>query len=204
MKNFDDFFDNSQLPRILKKAKTVSKEEVRGIFEYFQENRPKVLLEFGVQYGCSTRVFYDIAKYLEIDLEIHSWDIEDKVKFMDKKDFTLHVEDVTGKEEGLFEKYNPDLLFLDAHPYILTRNLVKLALENEVNFMTHDISMNVYEALKRASNNFQNKKVYAAWELYVLEEIFGSEVVTEDVYEDDDVRIEFIRDKFGLCILYNK
>jgi len=54
MLKFDELFDKSALPKVIKMAKTLSKEECRAVYGYMQQKKPQVILEFGVQYGCST------------------------------------------------------------------------------------------------------------------------------------------------------
>ena len=50
-----------------------------------------------VQYGCSTRVFLETAKWLNYKIVLNSWDVLDSVKCVDKKDFKLHIEDITNR-----------------------------------------------------------------------------------------------------------
>lgn len=201
--SFDELFDNSKLPVVLKQAKTLSKEECRSIYEYMKKNTPKTMLEFGVQYGCSTRVFLEISKWLGLDLDLHSWDIVDAIqsKCVNRKQFTFHRRNVTGKEEKVIAQFNPDLIFLDAHPYKMTKSMMECCLKHKVNFMAHDVSIKIYEALGRRSNNFKKKNTYGAWELYVLVELFGKSLLENDSYEDDKVKISFNRDEWGLAVV---
>ncbi len=206
MSAFDDLFDKSPLPIVFKQAKTISKEECRAVYDYMNECRPKTILEFGTQYGCSTCMFICLAKWLKTDIKLHSWDILDQVKgiCINKNHFMLHIEDITGKEEEVFQRYKPDMLFLDAHPYILTRNLVKICLRDKIDFMCHDVSLAIINALKARSNNFKDTTIYGAWEPYVLSELIDKKILTDDYYENDQVVVKCIRDKYGLAIVRNK
>jgi len=201
--DFDKLFDGSRLPFVLKQAKTLSKEECRAIFCYMEENRPKTMLEFGTQFGCSTGVFVQFSKWLGLDVRIHSWDIRDQVNkiCVDRKDFTLHIEDVTGREEKTIIKYCPDMVFLDAHPYCMTKALMLACLKHKINYLTHDVAINLYEDLKIRSKNFTKLNTYGAWELYILTEIFSNSLLVEKRYEDDRAIVEIIRDKYGLSII---
>jgi len=203
---FDELFDSSGLPLVLKQAKTLSKEECRAIYNYMKEYKPKVILEFGTQFGCSTRVFLELANWLGRKVELHSWDIVDQIKpiCVDKNSFTFHKEDMSGREEEIVAKYNPDMLFLDAHPYSLTKNLMQVCLKHKINFLTHDVALKLYESLQTRSDNFKNLKAYGAWELYILAELFGDTLLTEDHYEDEKVQIDFTRDLWGLSIILVK
>ena len=204
--SFDKLFDESELPFVLSQAKTISKEECRAIYDYMKEYKPKTILEFGVQYGCSTRVFLEIAKWLDMDIDLHSWDIVDEIKkvCVRKSDFTFHKQDISGKEEETILEYKPDMVFLDAHPYYLTKELMQVCLKHKINFLTHDVATGLYEVLRERSNNFKNLNAYGAWELYILMELFSDKLLTEDHYEDDKVKIDCIRDKWGLSVVLVK
>lgn len=201
--SFDDHFDNSKLASVLKKAKTLSKEECRAIYSYMETHRPKTILEFGVQFGCSTRAFLEMSEWLGLDINLHSWDIVDVIKkaCVQRDQFTFHKEDITGKEEEVILKHKPDMIFLDAHPYYMTKALMQVCLKHKINFLTHDVAYRLYEALGKRSQNFQNKDEYGAWELYILAELFSQNLLTDDSYEDDRVRITCIRDEWGLAIV---
>lgn len=205
---FDEFFDNSNLPDMLKRAKTLSKKECNGIFDYMRDKKDIILLEFGTQYGCSTAVFLQIAKHLEININLHSWDVMDIVKkdIVDKRDFSLHIENITGREKFIFNEYKPNLVFLDAHPYDLTKNIVSICLERKIDFMCHDVSPEIYERTKRQTDNFINKsiKTKAAWELLILMELISESLLTSNGFTNDKIRVNCIRDKYGLAIIENK
>lgn len=200
---FDDLFDKSKLPYVLKQAKTLSKEECRAIYEYMKEYRPKTILEFGVQYGCSTGVFVEISKWLDLKIDLHSWDIIDAIKkdCVNKKDFTFHKEDISGNEDRILEKYKPDMIFLDAHPYSMTKKLMQSCLNRKINFLAHDVALRLYNVLKKGSNNFADKSFYGAWELYILAELFSQNLLDNDTYESEKVSITCVRDQWGLAIV---
>jgi len=203
MSKFDDLFDGSTLPKILGMVKTLSKEECRQIYNYMEEYRPKKILEFGVQYGCSTAVFLKISTWLGLDIELHSWDIVDVIKkeCVDKKHFNFHLADITGHEDEIISKYNPDMVFLDAHPYHMTKALMLSCVKNKVNFLTHDVSRDLYDELRIRSNDFKMLQTYGAWELYILAELFSPILIDEDCFEDSKVQIRCYRDKYGLSIV---
>jgi hypothetical protein len=66
--------------------------------------------------------------------------------------------------------------------------------------MTHDVVKWLYDGLEKRSKGFKNKNCYGAWELYILSEIFSKEVLTNDYYENDVLKINLYRDKYGLCV----
>lgn len=206
--DFNKLFDESCLPVVLGKARSLIKEDCREIFQYIDENRPKTMLEFGVQYGCSSRVFIEIGKWFDYKIDLHSWDIVDKVKpeCINKNDFHLHIKDVTGKEKLVFDTYNPDLVFLDAHPYQLTKALMQECLGRKIDFMCHDVDLSVFKRAEKQSNNFTNFMIYTDWELYVLGELISKDIYTNDNFDNDFVLVKCVRNNGGggLAIIKNK
>ena len=204
MSDFEKFWIKYNLGKVMKSAKTLSKMECCAIFNYMKKNKPKTILEFGVQYGCSSRLFVDSAKFIGYNLNLHSWDVIKAHKLIDKKEFYFHKEDITGKEKETFKKYVPDLVFLDAHVYALTKNLIELCLKKKVNFMAHDTEL--LAVCKRRSKDFTNfsNKTNAQWEPYLLGKLIHKDLWSKDVYENDKVLVRLIRDKYGLGIIEHK
>lgn len=203
MANFNDFYKKSKMADILKKAKTLSAVECRAVFKYMKTYKPKTILEFGVQYGCSTRMFIEIAKSLGYKLNLHSWDIEEGYRFVKSNQFTFHKEDITGREKKIIEEYKPNLIFLDAHPYNLTKNLMELCVDKKINFMAHDISL--LERCRKQTGGFKNKKVVQTpWEAYLIGKVIDESLWTKDLFENDKLIARCIRDKFGLAIVEHK
>lgn len=196
---FNNTFDHSVLPSVLKKARTLVKEECREIFQYMDGCRPNTILEFGVQYGCSSRVFVEMAKWLDYNVNLNSWDIIDAVRSdcISKKDFKLHIEDVTGRESQIFDKYVPDLVFLDAHPYKLTKALIQECIKRKIDFMTHDVEPSIFERARKKSKNFTDLTVYVDWELYILGELISKTLYDSDFYENNNLIVKCIRGNGG-------
>jgi len=203
-KSFDELFDNGCLPKVLKVNRSLSKEECRHIYNYMNEKNPKVMFEFGAQNGCSTKSFVEMAKWVNIGFSLHSWDIVDELKCISKKEFNFHLEDVTGNEEFIFDKYHPDFVFLDAHPYELTRNLIKICLKRKIDFIMHDIAYSI--GLQRTcerTNGFTDLsvKTNANWELFLLGVLINTKIWHDDYYENDVLEVKCIRDSCGLAII---
>ena len=103
-------------------------------------------------------------------------------------------------------KEQPDLVFLDAHPYDLTKNIVNECLSRKINFMCHDVSYNIgHDVAKKRSKNFNQKRgTDAQWELYVLCELIDEKLWQEDYFENNDLIYERDQDKYGLGIVTHK
>jgi len=193
--DFEEMWNNAKLDNITNKAKTISKLESRSIFYYWKKYKPKIFLEFGTQLGCSMCIFIEIAKYLNINTQFHSWDIIDVIKYADKKEFNFHREDITGREIEIFNKYKPDFLFLDCHVYSLTKSLINICLQRKINFMMHDITDELYERCRKESNNFTNFNAYTTWEAFLARQL---EIC------NNNYNINYVKDRYGICILEMK
>ena len=201
---FEDLFDNSVLPETINKSKTVSKEECKNIYEYLKECNPKKILEFGTGAGISCTAFLTMSKWLNIELDFHTWDVKRPKKLMqyaDRTKFVFHGDDVTGRETNVLDEHKPDLIFLDAHAYRLLNNIVSLCLERKINFMMHDVSDGNLQTIKASSGDFKNKDTYGAWEPYVFGNLISEDIWTSDYYENDLLTVNCIRDLYGLAIV---
>jgi len=202
--DFDFLFDNSCLQKVLKVNRSLSKEECKFIFEYMQERKPKIMFEFGVQNGCSSKAFVEMSKWAKIDFSLHSWDIIDVVKCIRKDEFYFHLGDITGKEKMAFDKYNPNFVFLDAHPYHLTKNIMEICLERKIDFIAHDVVYPI--GLQRTcerTNGFTNLNVEtnANWELFLLGILINTQLWHSDYYENDELQVKCVRNSCGLAMI---
>jgi len=205
---FNKWFESTDLPNILNKAKTIDRKECFEIYKYFIQYRPSVIFEFGVQFGCSTRFFLELAKHLNLNVNMHCFDIKNIIKFVEPNQITMHIEDITNKVEEVFNSLpKPDLIFLDAHPYQLTKILVQKCLEEKINFMAHDTSQEIgkIETAKRTNNftNFSNS-IVAAWELYILCELISQDLWTNPEYHNDKLDLNITTGRYGLAICQHK
>ena len=214
--NFDELFDNSFIPEMIssKLHKTLSKKECRAIYYYFKRKKPKNVMEVGVQYGCSTAIFLEIARWLDLEINLHSWDIEDLVKYPSKKNFTLHLENITGREKEVIKEYKPDVIFIDVHPYKLVKNLMAVCMDNKIDFMMHDIWKAGLDVARRRSNP-DNKpnlpdgvditvdvgKGTVPWEVYLIGKLIDESIWDNDYYENDDLEVKCTREKLGIGII---
>ena len=67
--------------------------------------------------------------------------------------------------------------------------------------MTHDVSIKVFNKLKKHSKQFTDFSVYDAWELYILGELISKELWTKNIYENKELKARCIRDWYGLSIV---
>lgn len=192
---FNKLYDNSGLASVLSKAKTLSKDECQALYMYMDKQRPKNIIEFGTQFGCSTRAFIEISKWLKYNIDLHSWDIRDSIRkdCVDKKDFTFHLEDMTGRESEIFNTYKPDFVFLDAHAYTLTRTLMVECLRRKINFAAHDTYLPALDEVRKLTNNFKDHSKYVNWEVFLLGDLISKDLWRINDFENDFVIVKSTR-----------
>lgn len=204
IKLFEKKWNSSNLPNIIKGTKTLSRKESYHICQYMEKHKPINMVELGVQLGCSTAIFLEMANWINHKIKLDSWDIVDIAKYPDRNKFTLHVEDITGNEAKMFNEYMPDLVFLDAHAYNMTRKIMQLCLDRKIDFITHDVSLSLLERIRRESNGFVNKDVYVQWESYLIGDLIDKSLWKKDSFENDGLTATCIRDVFGIIIIEHK
>lgn len=190
--DFDSLFDSSELPKVLSKAKTLSKKECKAVYNYMERIRPKRMIELGTHFGCSTLAFRLMSDWLDLNMEIHSSDIVDCVSVIPKTSFEFHLEDLTGRMKDTIYKYSPDFVFLDVHSFFLVLETMQECLMNKVDMLLHDVSFEHLDIKKRA------------WELPLLGELISSILWNKDLYEDDKLQVTCVRDRLGLAIVEMK
>jgi len=178
-----------ELIHALSLAKTLTMPEVLFLAEYLEKKRPKRILEFGTQYGCSAFAFKKISDRFDLGIEVHSWDIHDQRKPELKDAFTFHCENFMNIN---FMIQDDDVLFLDAHDYRLTSYLMHNCIDCKRDFMCHDVSSDSFDIRRRE------------WELPLLGELIHPAVWTEDHYENKDLTVDKLVDKFGVAIVRHK
>ena len=156
-----------------------------------------------------SKAFLEISRWLGNTLSLHSWDVVDAIRFVDKKEFSFHKEDITGREEAEFDKYNPQLVFLDAHVYPMTKKIMQICIDRKIDFMCHDVSYQIGvvvagERSKGFTTGFE--KCYAQWELYIMSELFSKKLMEKDTtyYEDDRAKITILKDLYDLAVVEMK
>lgn len=188
--DFDEWYDNGPLPYVLSQAKSLAKEEVRFASGYFASKKPSTMIELGVQYGCSARTWLELAKLHGLRFELLAYDIKDSIHddCVDRNEITFSLENITGYEAVVLENFRPDLVFLDAHPLSLTRNMFRACKKRKIDMMLHDVSL-------KLMNTHWERKVLCQEISHLLKE--GENLI----YENDKVKVTIVVDKTGLAIV---
>jgi len=100
-------------------------EEAFLIFMLLKKFSVGSIVEIGTQYGKSTRRIIDMKKKLGVNAPILCYDIVDNVKYFERNEADLRLQDLTHTfRSEIFEKLSPGLIYLDAHPYGLLENVI--------------------------------------------------------------------------------
>jgi hypothetical protein len=165
--------------------KTLNFEEAFAIYAVLAHRRPtQPVVEIGTQHGRSTRRILDMLKQLGLSNDVVCFDVADQVQDFEPDEAELRIEDLTGRfREVVMEGIEPSLVFLDAHPYHLTREVITEVLDRDVCVLAiHDCGRalcNPNMAIEKDDPNITSATGH--WERHVLCEVFG----VEDPMSDD-------------------
>jgi hypothetical protein len=157
--------------------KTLNLEEAFALYAFLDIARPeRPIVEVGTQYGRSTRRILDMLAALGMSNQVVCFDVEDQVRHFRADEAGLRIEDLTDRfREALLEPLAPALVFLDAHPYRLTREAITDVLERDDCVLAiHDCGRalcNPNMALDRDDPHITSATGH--WERHVLCEVFG-------------------------------
>jgi hypothetical protein len=167
--------------------KTLNFEEAFVVYAILARTRPDgPIVEIGTQYGRSTRRILDMLPALGLENEVVCFDVEDQVNAFEPEEARLVIEDLTGKfRHRVLDELSPSLVYLDAHPYYLTREVILDVLEH-----SHDCALVMHDSGRALCNpNMTISRDDPAsitsatghWERHVLCEVFG----VADPMDDD-------------------
>jgi len=170
------FHHEKNYSSLLGERKTLSMEEAFLMYVMFRQYQPESVIEIGTQYGKSTRRLIDLRKFAGQNAKVVCFDIEDQVKYFDKSEADLVLKDITNSfREDVLEKYAPGLIYLDAHPYHLLKNVIQAVLENG-NWLVavHDCAPGLCNPnMELEKDDLHITSSTGHWERHVLAEIFG-------------------------------
>lgn len=196
-------------------AKSLDVAEGFALWALVKWIRPQVVVELGVQYGISARLWLEALKRYVPRHELILCDLEDKRLFIDDRDCTFLQGDAYQLLPEIFETRSVDLLHNDAHPYSLIHWSVGESIKLAVKALTfHDISStpprNPFKLVgaelspeeKRLNDNNWGK--YGTWERHVMGEYFGEKILYEAFTENDDFRVQAFESSLGFAVALRK
>jgi hypothetical protein len=193
----------------LGERKTLCFEEAFLLYMAAFRARPSNVVEIGTQYGRSTRRIVDLLKLLGLDSKVTCFDVVDQVQFVSKNEIQLVLHDVTYDFSiRVLEKIAPGLIYLDAHPYMLVKNVIteflKWSHSHPSVLAIHDCSLGLYNPNMRLSKEAPAEEIGSKtghWERHVLSEVFAAPNETLDDLTSHSHRLRIFGTPHGLALV---
>lgn len=195
----------------LGELKTLNTDETFIIFLMLNFYNPASFVEVGTLLGRSTRRFIDIKNELNLPFDIHCYDIVNKVKHFKPSEAKLILHDLTGNVAKTLESYpKPGLVYLDAHPYYLTTEVIRYVLNNPGwTLVIHDSGKALCNPNMTISKDDPSAITSQTghWERYCLAEVFGKTGPFDpslDNCETDTHKMRIFSTMHGICSVVPK
>jgi hypothetical protein len=192
----------------LGESRTLCFEEAFLVFLTAQHLRPRQVVEIGTQYGKSTRRIVDMLALLELGSPVTCFDIVDQLQFVSHQEVQLILHDVTGDfQESVLTSFSPELIYLDAHPYDLLKNVVAQFIEwsrrRPAILAIHDCSPGLYNPRMRIPRDRPEaiSSRTGVWERHALAEVFGAPAAALDDLATPSHRLRVFGTPHGLALL---
>jgi hypothetical protein len=211
-RDYKKFHQEQQYEQNLGERKTLSFEEAFLLYLVTLLVQPRNLVEIGTQYGKSTRRIIDILHFAGMNsCKVLCFDIVDQVQFFTPEEARLELHDVTKDfREYVLDKLKPELIFLDARPYPLLKNVIAEYLDwtktNPAILAIHDCSARLFNPRMRIKMDKTEKITSRSgvWERHVLSELFK---VPQKKLDDTDSlthRLKIFQTPHGLALILPK
>jgi hypothetical protein len=163
-----EFLAMEDSARLLYHYKTLSIEDLAVWAALLVEKRPETLVELGTHAGCSSLVLARLCRFLDLPTHIVTIDVKDNVIHRDPG-IEYAVEDFTGKMEQVWQRWDPDILFQDAHPYHLLEQQVSVGRAHPRTIhLFHDVGFRVFKhPMQIPLDQYPTTKT-GCWERHIL------------------------------------
>jgi hypothetical protein len=164
------------------------------------------VMELGTQLGISACIIYDGLKLLGLTPRVVTYDIRKLNHLFKEGEVEFRLGDITGRCAQELDSLKPDAVFLDAHPWDLTLEMLIECMNRRIMVTTHDVSDSLWEHNLRGGKlpiegNQRNPNI--PWERKVLEKVFG-EGIHSGFAETPDYTARLVRSRLGLAICMPK
>ena len=200
--------EQKEYARLLGESKTLCFEEAFLLFLAATIVRPQQVVEIGTQYGKSTRRIIDMLNYLGLESSVTCFDIIDAIRYVGADEIDLQIEDVTDTfTEQVLTPLSPSLIYLDAHPYHLLKNVIleylQWSLTHPSILAIHDCSPNLYAPFMWISKDDPGAITSRTghWERHVLAEIFKKPNNSLDTLQTNTHRLQIFGTPHGLAMI---
>ena len=192
-------------------AKTLDVAEGFAVWALVKRLCPQVVVEVGVQYGISARLWKEALRAYVPDHELILCDLEDHRLFRTDDECTFLRGDACQTLLEVFASRSVDLLHNDVHPYSLTRWSVEEGRRHGVRIFTfHDVGRRDRGPFRLESANLSSDEKLAHdtdygncghWERHVMADSFDPRVLHKDLVVEDSYRIQVFDSLFGLGVV---
>jgi hypothetical protein len=186
-REYTRFHKKNGYERRFGERKTLNFDEAFVIFATLSVLDPRgPIVEIGTQHGRSTRRVLDMLGLLERRREVICFDIEDQVDSFSSEEATLRIEDLTGRfRETVLDQIAPGLVYLDAHPYHLTKEVITDVLDHADGCVLaiHDCGRALCNPnMELDKDDLNITSATGHWERHVLCEVFGvADPMTDEI-----------------------
>lgn len=195
----------------LGELKTLNTDETFIVYLMLRFYKPASFIEVGTLLGRSTRRFIDIKKELNLPFEIQCYDIVNKVSHFKPHEAKLILHDLTNNVEKTLVNYpKPGLIYLDAHPYYLTTEVIRYVLNNPGWVLAiHDSGKALCNPNMTISKDDPGAITSQTghWERYCLGEVFGVANPLDpalDKQETETHKMRIFNTMHGICSVVPK
>ncbi len=194
--------------KLLGEKKTLCFEEAFVVYVAMTVARPATIVEVGTQYGKSTRRILDMKEALGLEAQVVCYDISDDVQFFSREEARLVIEDITGRfREAVLDPLKPGLIYLDARPYALLKDVIGAFLDYTENAVLtiHDCGRGLCNPnMALAHDDLEISSHTGVWERYALAESLGVEDPLDTRLDDlttDEHRVKIFNTPHGLAVV---
>lgn len=191
-------------------AKSLDVAEGFALWALVKHVRPQVVVELGVLYGISSRLWKEALKTYVPDHQLILCDLEDKRRFITDEECTFLQADARAVLPDIFATHNVGILHNDAHPYDLIRWSVMEALDKQVPVLTfHDVGRGARCSFRAESSllaedvklaNTEYTPQYGHWERHVMAEVFDERILEQDAVVNEKYRMQIFDSLFGFGV----
>lgn len=205
---YSRFAEEKHYEEQLGNKKTLSHEEAFILYVMAVRYPIGSLIEIGTQHGKSTRRIIDINDKVGLGLDVVCFDIEDSVQYFEPGEATLVLKDITGSSgREVFDHFPPGLIFLDARPYHLLRDVISEALERDDWLLAiHDCGRGLCNPRMTIDKDRPEMVTSQTgiWERYVLAELLGVKNPLSESLDDmktETHRLRVFETRHGLAVI---
>lgn len=188
-------------------AKSLDIAEGFALWALVKYLRPRVVVELGVQYGISARLWKEALTAYVPQHRLILCDLEDHRRLIGGDEAYFYQEDAATLLPRLFKHEAVDILHNDAHPYDLIRWSVEEAMAHQVPCLTfHDVGRgprnpfrleSQYLTQEEKTRQRVNWTQYGHWERHVMAELLSPDLLHQDAATGPGGKVQIFDSLFG-------